>query len=84
MRSMEFGICDEQRPGGKYYFANLINLQCSYILHVQEMPFCGPEKEVCVKSQPLEDKSCLVPCNGLYADIADVSGMQSVIKGTMF
>ena len=55
-------------------------LGSSHIL-AQDIPFCGPEKEGCVKSQPLKDSSCLVPCHGLYADIADDSGMLGVIKG---
>ena len=29
--------------------------------------------ESCVENQTLRDKSCLVPCTGLYADIADDS-----------
>ena len=32
---------------------------------------CGPESEGCVANQTLKDESCLVPCSGLYADIAD-------------
>ena len=38
--------------------------------------FCGPEKESCVGNQTLKDKSCLVPCTGLYADIPDDSNYQ--------
>ncbi len=34
---------------------------------------CGPEKEGCVGNQTLKDKSCLVPCTGLYADVEDNS-----------
>ena len=40
---------------------------------LQESAFCGPERESCVENQTLRDKSCLVPCTGLYADIADDS-----------
>ena len=29
------------------------------------------ESEACVGNQTLKDKSCLVPCSGLFADIAD-------------
>ena len=36
-------------------------------------PYCGPGEEGCVSSQTLKDESCLVPCSGLYADIADDS-----------
>ena len=41
------------------------------IPNLQEFNFCGPEKESCVANQTLKDKSCLVPCTGLYADIED-------------
>ena len=34
---------------------------------------CGPEKEGCVGNQTVKEKSCLVPCTGLYADIWDNS-----------
>ena len=44
---------------------------------------CGPEKESCVANQTLKDKRCLVPCTGLYADIADDSFEQNVVKGKM-
>ena len=36
-------------------------------------PYCGPGKEDCVSKKTLKDESCLVPCSGLYADIADDS-----------
>ena len=52
------------------------------------LKFCGPEMEDCVRNQTLRDKSCLAPCTGLYADIADDSLKkrtrtfeQNVIKG---
>ena len=32
---------------------------------------CSPRTEDCVANQTLKDESCLVPCAGLYADIAD-------------
>ena len=38
---------------------------------LQEFTFCGPEKESCVATQTVNDKSCLVTCAGLYADVAD-------------
>ena len=72
---MGFGKWSEENSGEYYYL-----LGSSHIL-AQDIPFCGPEKEGCVKSQPLKDSSCLVPCHGLYADIADDSGVQGVIKG---
>ena len=52
--------------------------------------YCGPEKESCVGNQTLADKSCLVPCTGLYADIADDSLKQTqafeqnLMKGKMW
>ena len=48
---------------------------------LQVVPFCGPEKENCVANQTLKDKSCLVSCDGLYADIEDDSLKQNVVKG---
>ena len=45
--------------------------------------FCGPEKESCVANQTLKDKSCLVSCTGLYADIADDSRYQSMQQNMM-
>ena len=44
----------------------------------QEIAFCGPEKETCVANQTLKDKTCLVPCDGLYADISDDSLKQNI------
>ena len=44
---------------------------------LQVFTFCGPEKESCVSKQTLKDKSCLIPCTGLYADIADDSLKQN-------
>ena len=43
----------------------------------QVQPLCGPEKESCVANQTLRDKSCLLPCSGLYADIEDDSLKQT-------
>ena len=39
---------------------------------------CGPEKESCVANQTLKDGEYLVPCDGLYADIADDSLEQNL------
>ena len=39
--------------------------------HFQGVILCGPEMEDCVKNQAFKDQTCLVPCDGLYADIAD-------------
>ena len=48
-------------------------------------PHCGLAKEDCVSNQTLKDESCLVPCSGLYADIADDSryqqSQQDMLKG---
>ena len=44
--------------------------------------FCGPERESCVANQTLKDKSCLVPCSGLYADIWDNSVKQNMMAGS--
>ena len=33
--------------------------------------YCGPDASDCVANQTLEDTSCLAPCTGLYADVAD-------------
>ena len=38
---------------------------------------CGPEIESCVGNQTLKGKMCLLPCNGLYADIWDHSLMRT-------
>ena len=46
--------------------------------------FCGPEKEACVVNQTLEDSSCLVPCDGLYADITDDYLKKDLIKGGQY
>ena len=42
---------------------------CIYLL--QDIAVCSPENEMCVKNQTLTNQKCLVPCEGLYADIAD-------------
>ena len=48
---------------------------------MQDVSACGPEKETCVANQTLKDKICLVPCDGLYSDIADDSLKQNMMKG---
>ena len=40
---------------------------------------CGKEKEDCVANQTLKDKSCLIPCTGLYADIVDDTQTQTTL-----
>ena len=57
----------------------LMNIMSSKFYVQQAIPFCGIEKEDCVAGQILKDESCLVPCTGLYADIADTS--QTTMKG---
>ena len=47
----------------------------------QDIPYCGPEKETCVANVTLKDKACLISCDGLYADIEDISLKQSVMEG---
>ena len=47
-------------------------------LILQVFTACGPEREICVANKTLRDKTCLVPCTGLYADIADDSLIQSL------
>ena len=47
-------------------------------LNLQDVPFCGLDKERCVAEQTLNDKNCLVTCDGLYADVEDDSLKKSV------
>ena len=42
---------------------------------------CGPEKDTCIANLTMKDKMCLIPCDGLYADIADNSLKQNMMKG---
>ena len=52
--------------------------------NLQVIAFCGPQKESCVGNQTLEDKSCMVSCTGLYADIEDDAAAamkQNMMKG---
>ena len=50
---------------------------------VQAPIFYGPERAGCVSKQTLKDDSCLVACDGLYADISDDSFQQKTIKGDL-
>ena len=43
--------------------------------------FCGPEHEDSVAKQTLKDDSCLVACDGLYADISDENFQLKTIEG---
>ena len=38
---------------------------------LKDVSVCSPRTEDCVANQTLKHESCLVPCAGLYADIAD-------------
>ena len=38
---------------------------------MQVNTYCGPDKGDCIANQTLDDTSCLAPCTGLYADVAD-------------
>ena len=46
----------------------------------QEFSLCSPEKQNCVANLTLTEEECLVPCDGLYADITDDSLNQNVIS----
>ena len=48
---------------------------------LQDFIVCGPEKETCVANKTLKDEKCFVPCDGLYADIADDSDNRNMKKG---
>ena len=48
-----------------------MNLTTKVYFIPQDITNCGPEKETCVANQTLNDKECLVPCDGLYAYIMD-------------
>ena len=36
---------------------------------MQELAYCDSDKENCIANQTMRDKSCLVPCDGIYAYI---------------
>ena len=48
---------------------------------LQEIPNCGQEKEECIANATLKDKDCLIPCDGLYADIENFSLKQITMAG---
>ena len=64
-----------KQPGVKWNTKKVHNPIC------QEFGICGPEKKMCLANQTLKDESCLVSCDGLYADIEDDSLKQNVVKG---
>ena len=39
---------------------------------------CGPDKDSCIAEQSLHDRSCLVPCTGIYADITEELFLQKL------
>ena len=39
---------------------------------------CGLEKDTCVAEQAKKDKSCLVPCTGIYADVTEELFLQQL------
>ena len=51
---------------------------------LQEFSICGPQSEICVANQTIQDDTCLVPCSGLYADVWDDSRVNHrVMAGTV-
>ena len=46
----------------------------------QELAYCSPKSEICVENQTLKNQKCLVPCEGLYADITDDFLSQNILK----
>ena len=50
---------------------------------MQELTICSPEKATCVAKVNMKDEMCLVPCDGLYADMVyvDDSLKQKMTKG---
>ena len=71
MYSMDSGNLPQKKTGE----TNTLNKVSS---HLQVLAFCGPDKERCVANQTLTDENCLIPCSGLYADVADDSLKQTV------
>ena len=77
MQLYSMGSSDQpgQKSGESKIFDTFLIMQVSAI--------CGPEKESCVANQTLKDKSCLVPCTGLYADIEDNSLKHTMLAHMM-
>ena len=48
---------------------------------LQEIPNCGQGKEECIANATLKNKDCLIPCDGLYADIENFDLRQITIAG---
>ena len=49
---------------------------------LQEIPYCGREKETCIANVTLRDNECLIPCEGLYADIENFDLRQITMAGS--
>ena len=70
--SLDFGDW-KQEKSGDFKVLFIFIFHCSsfvfYFPIVQELAYCGPDKENCIANQTMRDKSCLVPCDGIYAYI---------------
>ena len=71
----------KQLPRGNLKERLYIQLQKKIISFQKAPNFCGPEHEDSVAKQTLNDDSCLVACDGLYADITDDSLQQKTMEG---
>ena len=71
MYSMDSGNLPQKKSGE----TNTLNKVSPSL---QVLVFCGPDKERCVANQTLRDENCLIPCSGLYADVADDSLKQTM------
>ena len=60
---------------------NITEINAMSTCFLQEIPNCGQEKEECIKNATLKDKGCLIPCDGLYADIENFSLKQISLAG---
>ena len=67
-----------------FIFFISLHLFQNLFYHLQELAFCGPEKANCVTNQTMEDKSCLVPCDGIYAYIMDDSLKEDLARGLTY
>ena len=77
----------KQLPRGNLKERLYILLQKEIISFQKAPNFCGPEHEDSVAKQTLNDDSCLVACNGLYADITDDYNQQKTValeQGTCY
>ena len=58
-----------------------ITQKTTYFPFEEELAFCGPEREDCVRNQTLKDAKCLVACDGLYADTWEMSLKKNMMIG---